>query len=82
MSNATVNEAMTGAPAASSLPPWPSGKLPPQSLALEVPDGVPFALYLCAGGATGEGTIAHYLRASGIYTVMIDVKQGGAMGMI
>ena len=60
VSSATVNKAVTdGATAASSLPPWPSGELPPQSTALEVPDGVPFVLYLCAGEAMGEGTIAH-----------------------
>ena len=76
VSNVAVSEAMTGGTAA-SLPPWPSGELPPQSTALEVPDGVSFVLYLCAGGATGEGTIAHYLRAFGIYCVMVDVKQGG-----
>ena len=80
VSNATVNKALTGhtaATKASTLPPWPSGALPLQSTALEVPDNVPFTLYLCSGEAMGEGTIAHYLRAHGIYTVMVDVKQGG-----
>ena len=51
--------------------------VPPQSTDLSVPDGVSFVVYLCAGEATGEGTIAHNLRASGLYTVMVDVKQGG-----
>ena len=51
--------------------------LPPQSTKLEVPDGVKFVLYLCAGKSVGEGTIAFFLRMAGIYTVMVDVKQGG-----
>ena len=51
--------------------------LPPQTAKLEVPDGVKFVLYLCAGKSVGEGTIAFFLRMAGIYTVMVDVKQGG-----
>ena len=57
----------------------PGISLPPQSTKLEVPDGVKFVLYLCAGRDTGEGTIAHFLRQAGIYTVMVDVKHGATL---
>ena len=51
--------------------------VPPQDTALEAPPDTPFVLFFCAGKEAGKGTLAHFLRAAGLYTVMVDIKQGG-----
>jgi hypothetical protein len=43
----------------------------------QVPDGMPFIIYICAGDRIGDGSVEAFLRPSGVHVLSVDTQIGG-----